>query len=922
MEQRLFLLDGMALAYRAHFAFATRPILTSQGVNTSAMYGFMNALLDILENHEPSHIAVAFDTSAPTARHRLYPDYKAQREAMPEDLSAAIPNIVRLMDALRIPVLKRDGYEADDIIGTLAKQAELEGVHAFMVTPDKDFAQLVTESITLFRPARAGGAPEILGPTEVQEKWSIAEPKQFIDILALWGDASDNIPGAPGVGEKTAIKLVSEYGDIETLLERVDEIKGKRGEKIAAAADQIRLSKTLATIDIEVPLDTSIEDLRRREMDVAAMQGLCVEFEFNALGRRLFGEDFKAGRSGGDGKVTPGSGEEESATSGPSLQKLSDLSPVFQVIRTEEDAEAASKAIRPQSRVAFDTETTGLDPKSAELVGVSFAWADGHAAYLPIPADPQERTTRLSWIRSWMEDASIEKIGHNVKFDLAVLAAHGLEVCGPLFDTMIAHGVLQPEGRHGLDYLAEVHLQYQTIPLSDLVELKKNQPVDLRSVPIEQLSDYACEDAEVTWRLSGLLRDGLKADDLLELYWTIEEPLIRTLERMERHGIRLDTQALATIGADLDQEIERLRTAIHRHAGREFNLNSPKQLGEILFEEMRLVEKPKKTKTGQFATNEQVLLGLADRHPIVADILSYREATKLKSTYVDTLPDAISPVTGRVHTTFNQALTATGRLQSQDPNLQNIPIRSELGRQVRGAFTPRSEAYVLYSADYSQIELRIIAALSEDQAMLEDFNAGRDIHAATAAKVFGTQLDDVDADQRRRAKMVNFGIVYGISAFGLAQRLGIPRGEAKAIIDGYLATYRGIAQYMETIVEKAREQGFVTTMCGRRRYLREINSKNATQRGAAERNAINAPIQGTAADMIKLAMGAIHARFQAEGFQSRMVLQVHDELVFDLHKDEMDTVPPVVEGLMRDALSLPVRIEVDSGIGATWLEAH
>lgn len=921
MKQSLFLIDGMALAYRAHFAFANRPILTSAGDNTSAIFGFTQATLEILEKRSPTHIAIAFDTSAPTFRHTLYPEYKAGRDEMPEDLRWAIPNIARVADALSIPVLTLDGYEADDIIGALAQRAAASGLEVVMVTPDKDFAQLVTDQVSLYRPARFGGAPEILGPEEVKEKWSIERPSQFIDILALWGDSSDNIPGAPGIGEKTAIKLVERFGSIENLIDHVDDLKGKQREKIEDNADSIRLSKRLATIDTNTPIDVPIDALSRKPFDENAVRSLCIEFEFNAIGKRLLGDDFVAGR-GATARVESSSDSDEPHLLVADVQRYDDSKQTYQLLQSPEEISEFLKEIQDADKFCFDTETTGLNPRDAELVGISLAARPGHAAFIYISEDPAERDRVLDLLRPVFTDASKPKIAHNIKYDLAILEKHNIVVAGALMDTMVASGLLQPEGRHGMDYLAETHLNYAPIPFSDLVEAKKGESVDLRAAPLDKLRVYAAEDADITLRLADKLFPLLKKDNLWDVYWQVEEPVIRALLGMETAGIRLDPAILKKIGHRLDREIDRLRISIYEKAGKEFNLNSPKQLGVVLFEDLRLVDKPKKTKTNQYATNEQVLQALAPVSPIVQEILDYREHTKLKSTYVETLPLTIHPSDSRIHTTFNQSVTATGRLQSQDPNLQNIPIRTTMGREIREAFTPRDAEHILFSADYSQIELRIIASLSADQAMIEDFNADRDIHAATASKVFGVDLNHVSDEMRRKSKMVNFGIVYGISPFGLAQRLGISRTEAKTLIDEYFKIYSGIERYMKTVVEQARKDGFVTTFLGRRRYLRDINSKNATQRAAAERNAINAPIQGSAADMIKLAMGAIHIDLEKEGLRSKMILQVHDELVFDVFRPEQERVQELVVDRMQTAMELKVPLKVQFGFGETWLQAH
>ncbi len=921
--KKLFLLDGMALAYRAHFAFMQRPIRTSQGVNTSALYGFTLALLDLVDREKPTHLAVAFDTQAPTARHREYPDYKAQREAMPEDLVVAIPNIHRLCSALQVPVLKLDGYEADDIIGTVVRKASQAGFTSYMVTPDKDFSQLVDEKTFLYKPGRGGENPEVLGVAEIRAKWGVERPEQVIDILGLWGDASDNIPGVPGIGEKTASKLIAQYGDLEILLSRTGELKGKLKESLETHAAQGRLSRRLATIDLAVPIEIDLESLRRRGVDTVALKEFFVEFEFNSLGRRVFGEEFKAGRGfvPPAGTATPPAKRPPPAASAPGELQLFDT-PLAAPASETGEAEAAAAAAdgepapsEPQptgtslrtvattpheygvaatpaeratliaelsalTSFCFDTETTGLDPKEAALVGMSFSWKGGTGWYVPVPPDPGAAAGVLDEFRGVLGNPAIEKVGHNLKFDLSVLRWNGVEVGGPLFDTMIAHALVEPEMRHGMDYLSEAYLGYTPVPITRLIGEKEE--INMRDVPLDQIAEYAAEDADVTWQLRGILEPKLREQGLERVFHEMESPLIRVLIDMEYEGIRVEAAALFEFAAQLGREIASNEKAIRELAGVEFNLNSPKQLGEVLFERLRILEKPKKTKTGQYATNEQVLQDLAPRHEIVRRILEHRTATKLKNTYADTLPSSIFPRTGRIHTTYQQVLASTGRLSSQNPNLQNIPIRTEMGQEIRRAFVARGPGYALLSADYSQIELRIIAALSRDPGMLEAFASGLDIHTATAARVYGVMPALVSDEMRRNAKMVNFGIAYGISAFGLAQRLGIPRAEAAGIIDSYFQQYPGIREHIDKTLTFAREHGYVETVMGRRRYLPDVRSANAAVRGAAERNAINMPIQGTAADMIKMAMVRIQSELRRRGLKTRMALQIHDELVFDL----------------------------------------
>ncbi|HUF63034.1 MAG TPA: DNA polymerase I [Verrucomicrobiales bacterium] len=919
--QKLYLLDGMALIYRAYFALIRNPVRTSSGFNSSAIFVFANTLLDILERHKPTHIAVAFDTEAPTPRHREFPPYKAQREAMPEELAASIPHVKRFAQALRIPVIEQDGYEADDLIGTLARRAEgAGGYQTFMVTPDKDFAQLVGPAICIYKPGRQGGEEEILGPAEVCAKWEINRPGQVIDILGLWGDASDNIPGIPGIGEKTARKLVRQYDNLEGVLAHAGELKGKQKENVLAYADQARLSKRLATIIIDVPLDIDLDALELQEPDREQLRSFLTEFEFNALGRRFFGDDFKAGRGAGVKTDHQGSLFAE-------LRCLRNTPHSYRRIAGDDSAARFQlvQLLLGVDRFAFDTETTSLDAKTGRLLGFSVCWKEGEACYVELPEDPKACAAVLGEFASVWEDPGKLMIGHNLKFDLGVLLWSGIRVHNRCFDTMLAHCLVEPGQRHRLDYLAESLLGYTPIPISSLIgERGKEQRAmeEIAREDPEQLAEYAAEDADVAWRVAVKIEPRLSGSSQERVLWDIELPLLPVLADMEHEGIAVDTAALAEVGRALSARAETLRRRVLDLAGVEFNLDSPRQLGEILFERLALAEKPKKTKTGQFATNEQILTSLASRHTIVQDILDYREATKLKNTYVDTLPAQVSPRSGRIHTTFQQLMTATGRLASHDPNLQNIPIRTEAGREIRRAFVPRGPGWLLLSADYSQIELRVMASLSGDEALCQAFEHNLDIHASTAAAVYGVGLDGVLPEMRRTAKMVNFGIIYGISAFGLSQRLGIPRGEAAAIIDSYFRRFPGVKRYMENTVKRARECGYVETVAGRRRSLPDINSKNGNLRSAAERTAINTPIQGAAADMIKLAMIRIANSFEAERFRSRMILQVHDELVFDVLQEERQAVAEVVEDRMRTALPLKTSIVVETGFGKNWLEAH
>ena len=925
MSKTLYLLDGMALVYRAHFAFITRPILTSAGRNTSALFGFVNTLLDILDNRNPTHIAVAFDTSAPTERHEIFPEYKAQRDAMPEDIALALPDVKRLLAAFRIPVLELDGYEADDIIGTLARRAEAEGYEeTFMVTPDKDYGQLVDEHTFMYKPGRKGGEVEILGLKEIREQWGIERADQVIDILGLMGDTSDNIPGVPGIGPKTAQKLIAEFGSVEGLLENVEQVKGKNQEKLKAFAEQARLSRQLVVINCAVPLEKGPDDLIRGEPDAQTLQELFIEFEFNSFGKRLFGEGFAAGRGQApkevQGDLFTRDAPELPLMAVPDRKTLKDVPHEYTRVDSEEAVAALVESLKNAEKVCFDLETTSLDVLDTEIVGVALSDRPGRGWFVACP--PGTEKARLAALTPFFRNKNLLKIGHNLKFDLGVLFAKGVEVTGPFADTMIAHALLEPDQRHGMDDLASTKLNYAPIPITELIGPKGADQKSMREVPPELLTDYAVEDADITLQLYEHLLPLLKNGKQVPVFETIEMPLVPVLTRMELEGITLDTADLGAFSERLGARLQALEARVFEIAGETFNLNSPKQLGVVLFEKMRLVDKPKKTKTGQYSTNEQTLQNLAGSHEIVDVILEFREAGKLKSTYVDALPKQVHPRTGRVHTRYMQTGAATGRLSSIDPNLQNIPIRTELGREIRKAFVPRGKGFTLLAADYSQIELRIMAHLSGDAGMIEAFRQGLDIHAATAAKVYGVELDAVTSEMRRKAKMVNFGIIYGISAFGLSQRLSIPRGEAGEIIEAYFKQYPGVREFMERVVEDCRRTGYVETLCGRRRVIRDIDSRNQTVRQAAERTAINSPIQGTAADMIKRAMIAVDGLLRERNTRTKLLLQVHDELVFDLAEDESEDLKPLISDAMRDALSLDVPVVVEMGTGANWLAAH
>lgn len=936
----------MALLYRAHFAFIKSPIRTSDGLNTSALYGFCNTLLDIIKNQQPTHLAVALDTSAPTPRHEMFPDYKAQREEMPEDIAMAIPQIKRLLAAMNIPLLTKDGYEADDIIGTLAKRAETEGFETFMVTPDKDFAQLVTDRVKIYKPGRQGSDVEVLGVTEICTKWGISKPEQVIDMLALIGDAVDNIPGVPGVGEKTAMTLIGQFGTLENVIANSAEIKGKLREKIEQNVDKARLSRQLAVIMVDAPIDVALDDLAMKGRNDEELKSLFVEFEFNSLGRRLFGDAFSAGRGRQLAKESSElSLQPVAATSGalapldlfdlpaaaqpvPQQRKtISEAAHEYHLVRTAEERRKLIDLLREQPRFCFDLETTSLDPRDTWIVGIAFSWKAHEGWFALFPRDQAEAATVLSDFREVLECEGVEKIGHNLKFDISVLLAHGIEAKGPFFDTMIAHSLIEPDQKHGMDFLSEAYLGYTPIPISQLIGLEKDlfgqdTMADVAANDPQKMTDYAAEDADVTWQLAGKLRPQLAARSLERVFYEIEAPLLPVLSRMENAGVCIDVQTLREFGVELERKANELQKRIQESAGGPFNLNSPRQLGEVLFERLRLMDKPKKTSTGQYQTNEQVLQSLLGTHPIIQDILDYRQFTKLKSTYVDALPETVSRRTGRVHTTLHQIMTATGRLASSNPNLQNIPIRTESGKEIRKAFVSGGQNWWLLSADYSQIELRVMAALSEDAAMMEAFRKGLDIHQATAARVYGVPLDGVLPEMRRTAKMVNFGIIYGISAFGLSQRLSIPRTEAAKIIDSYFKEFSGVKRYLDEIIANAKRNGYVETLTGRRRYIRDITSANATIRGAAERVAMNTPIQGTAADMIKLAMIRVDEALRRTGLKTRMLLQVHDELLFEVPENELEQARPIIVEAMKNALPLSVPIEVEAGTGRNWLEAH
>ena len=924
---KLYLLDGMALIYRAFFAFAKNPRITSKGLNASAMFGFTNTLLDILNKQKPSHIAVVFDTDKPTQRHIEFEAYKAHREPMPEDLRKSIPYIFEILAGFQIPVLTLDGYEADDIIGTLAWQAK--DMEVYMMTPDKDFGQLVKDNVYIYKPGRMGNPDEILGVQEILNKWEISRVDQVIDILGLWGDAADNIPGVPGVGEKTAKKLIQEYDNIEGVLAHTHELKGKMKEKFEEFAEQARVSRRLATIDTMVPIHTEIDALIRKEPDADRLKAVFQELEFRTLTNRVFGAGsapaaaIPAVSASGQTDLFGTVFTDDSATEVevPVFKTIDDIEHAYVTLITEEEIKEAIKTALTKEAFCFDTETTALDLFEAELVGISLTWEANQGVYIPIDSQFELACAQVALLQPLFEASNL-KIAQNLKFDLGILQKYGLQISGPFFDTMLAHYLIEPDQRHNMKLLCEQYLNYTPIPIESLIGEKGKKQGSMRDVPIEQITRYAAEDTDVTFQLYGKLKKELESKSLMDVFQNIEVPLVKVLSDMEHEGVCVDVDFLNAYSNDLHEQVLSEQNSIFDSAGLQFNIASPQQVGKVLFEHLKLSDKPKKTKTGQYQTDEETLQSLQGKHPCVDHILQFRTLQKLKSTYVDALPEMVNRKTGRVHTSFNQAVAATGRLSSQNPNLQNIPIRTDLGREIRKAFVPSAEDRVLMSSDYSQIELRIIAHISKDEGMIEAFKQGIDIHTATASKVWGVPIEKVDKDMRRKAKTVNFGIIYGISAFGLSQRVQIPRFEAKEIIDNYFVQFPGIKRYMDDTIAFARDNGYVETISGRRRNLRDINSRNANIRGFAERNAINAPIQGSAADMIKIAMIRIADWLNGSDLETRMILQVHDELLFDVPKKELELVQVKVKEIMESAMVLDVPVLVESGTGANWLEAH
>lgn len=920
----------MALIYRAYFAFNKNPRLTSKGVNTSAVFGFANVLLDLLKKEKPTHIGVAFDTMAPTVRAVGFESYKANRQETPEDIVKAIPMVKALLDGFNIPVLYVDGYEADDVIGTLAKRAEQAGFTTYMMTPDKDFGQLVSENIFIYKPGKFGSEVEILGVKEVCEKYGLQRPEQVIDLLGLWGDASDNIPGIPGVGEVIAKKLLQQFDSIDNLIAHADQIESANlRNKVIEFKEQALMSRDLATIILDVPIDFIEDQLILKAPDERRLKALFDELEFRTFAQRVT-TWISMQHSPSVEQDTPGLDlfQAASTTLGDEVETPTELSNIhntphhYQLANTPEKRAELIAEMTTLSSFCFDTETTGVDPNSSELVGMSFSWKEREAWYVPLPENYHETLSIVSEFKPFLENPGVEKIGQNLKFDISILRWYDVQVQGPLFDTMLAHYLIQPDMRHGMDFLAETYLRYKPVSIETLIGKKGVNQLSMRSVDTDTVKDYAAEDADITWQLRQIFEPMLVTAGTRKLFDTIEVPLIPVLASMEADGVRIDPGTLKEFSAELERDIRVLEAAIHQDAGVGFNIVSPKQLGTILYDHLKIVENPKQTKTKQNSTAEDVLVKLEKRHPIIGKILEYRSLTKLKSTYVDVLPTLINARDGRIHTSYNQAVAATGRLSSNNPNLQNIPIRTEKGREIRKAFVPRNDNFLLLSADYSQIELRLVASISGDANMIEDFRSGLDIHQATAAKIYHLNPEDVTRDMRRNAKAVNFGIIYGMSAFGLSERLDIPRKEAADIITAYFNQYPGIQEYMQKTIAFAKSHGYVETLMKRRRYLRDITSANATVRGIAERNAINAPIQGTAADMIKIAMIDIFKTLSDKQLKTKMILQVHDELVFDLYKPEEEEVREIVKTGMESALQLEVPVLVEMNTGSNWLEAH
>lgn len=930
-DKRLFLLDGHALVYRAHFAFITRPLINSKGLNTSAITGFVRTLWDLMVHQKPTHIAVAFDPKGGTFRHEYYPAYKANRDAQPEDITIAMQYIPSIIEAFNIPVVMVQNYEADDVIGTLAKQAEKEGYTVYMVTPDKDYAQLVSPNIYMYKPGRQGNEVEILGEKEILANWDIEKVEQVIDVLGLQGDSVDNIPGVPGIGPKTAVTLLKEYGSVENLIANAENLKGKQKENVINFAEQALLSKRLATIDINSPIQFDATKFNLDPMNKEKLKEIFLELEFRTLAQQILGSDVvgipqnKAGVQQslfGDETPIPSANPQEKPDYQIAKKNIENTAHNYHLVQSDEEIKALIEVLKKYPKISFDTETTGIDAHQAELVGLSFSVKAAEAYYIPLPADQAATKQRLEFFREILEDPNIIKVGQNIKYDMTMMKWYGIDVQGFLYDTMITHYLCEPDLRHKLDYLTESYLDYKMVPIEDLIG-KGNKQLSMRDVNVEKVKEYAAEDADLTLQLVPVLQKMMAENELDELYNKIEEPLIRVLCDLEYEGIRINGDFLNEYSKELDKLILEKEQEIYRNAGVQFNISSPRQVGEVLFDRLKVPYRWRKTSSGQYSTDFDKLTELAGEHIVIDTILEHRKLSKLKSTYVDALPVMINPRTGRVHSNFNQARAATGRLSSENPNLQNIPIKDEAGREIRKAFIPRNDDYVLMAADYSQIELRIIAEISDDQSMLDAFVAGNDFHKATAAKVYSVPYEEVTAEQRRNAKTVNFSITYGAGATNLSRQLGISRKEATELIQSYFREFSGLKNYMDNTVNSAREYGYVKTLLGRRRNLRDINSRNALTASNAERIAINTPIQGTAADMIKIAMIDIHQAFKGQNLKSKMVLQVHDELVFDVYKPELEQVKLIVSDKMRNAIpGLKVPILVEMGVGNNWLEAH
>jgi DNA polymerase-1 len=921
MEQkRLFLLDAYAIIFRAHYAFINNPRINSKGLDTSAIFGFVNTLDEILRKEKPSHIAVAFDPSGPTFRNEMYADYKANRDETPEGIKIAVPYIKKILEAYQIPILQKDGFEADDVIGTVAKAAEKQGFTVYMVTPDKDYCQLVSENIMMYKLRKGAQDLEIWGIKEVNEAFGTEDPKQVIDVLALWGDAADNIKGMPGVGEKRSKELIGQFKNIEGIYENLDQFKGKLKENLINFKEQLTLARELVTIDLNVPIEYDTTTFERKDFKDEKLEEVFNELEFKSLLKRIVKTEEK--QSFQQTSLFNFPEENKQAESKPKLATIETTNHNYQLINSEEEIIALANMLKQQKEFCFDTETTSLDVVDAEIVGISFAFKAHEAYYIPMPENQKETQNRLNQLKSVFLDENISKIGQNIKYDIQILKNYSIEIKGNLHDTMIAHYLLFADQRHNMDALAEQYLGYSPVSIENLIGKKGSSQKNMRFVPLQQIKEYAAEDADITWQLYSILYEKIKLAGFTELYNSIEIPLIPVLATMELNGININTEELKKFGNELIDKIQLIEKEIYGIAGFEFNIGSPKQLGEVLFDRMKITDNQKKTKTQQYSTSEQELQKLADKHPIIDKILEYRSLKKLLNTYVESLPENINKKTGKIHTSFNQALVATGRLSSNNPNLQNIPIRSDEGKRIRQAFVAESDSDFIVSADYSQIELRIMAHLSGDKNLIEAFHQNKDIHRATAAKIYHINESEVSSEMRSKAKSANFGIIYGISSFGLAQNLRISRTEAKELIDGYFAAYPQVKEYMDAQIKQARENHFVETMFGRRRYLQEINSSNQVMRGVAERNAINAPIQGTAADIIKIAMIEIHRKIESQGLHSRMLLQVHDELVFNVKPDEWEKMQLIILEGMENAAKLSVPLKAEIGKGKNWLEAH